>query len=517
MTFPSLKPMDPNDSHQAEGVVLAVFAPLGSDKVLSTFPDGSSQDLMQHPLVTGLLKVAECGVSVVALIDRVDEDSYLIEIPADQPQQVRTVSRWKQNMDSPHTLAGLLRHARRRYPLADMVLSMEGHGAGFLPDVDTTQLTIGHVTGDGQVQWRIGNTISEPLDSTAQPLGIIGAPILPIWCPTAPLNHPALSTWAIAAAMKWAQDDGAPKLAVVHFNNCFNMSAELLHTISPYADFATGYCNYNFFTAGEYYPNVFRRLKAQGTATREELAQWFADENRAILAAKGNHPTVGGVVQLSRMKEIAERIDDLADALLAALRGATAADRPAVVAKIEQATVAAKQYDTEAGFVLETPDELTDICSFAATLQLQDFSPHPVRSAAEALQKALDGIKRYGESDVPWVDANVQWDFSEPTLAMNIFLPDPLRKGIWDWRSPYYLDVNPDPNKPVVQPNIIDFVKITDWVDFIVEYHKDVPFIGLLPAAIPEFPVFNIKYQPPRDGGGDKPNDNCPTKPRKRW
>jgi hypothetical protein len=85
---------------------------------------------------------------------------------------------------------------------------------------------------------------------------------------------------------------------------------------------------------------------------------------------------------------------------------------------------------------------------------------------------------------------------------MNIFLPDPLRKGLWDWRSPYYLDVNPDPTRPRVQPHIIDFVKITDWVDFIIEYHKDVPFVGLLPAEIPEFPVFNARFEPPK-----RPND----------
>ena len=57
-----------------------------------------------------------------------------------------------------------------------------------------------------------------------------------------------------------------------------------------------------------------------------------------------------------------------------------------------------------------------------------------------------------------------------------------------------------------MQPHIIDFVKVTDWVDFIIEYHKDVPFVGLLPAEIPEFPVFNANFEPPRPQPG-KPND----------
>ena len=39
-----------------------------------------------------------------------------------------------------------------------------------------------------------------------------------------------------------------------------------------------------------------------------------------------------------------------------------------------------------------------------------------------------------------------------------------------------------------MQPQVIDFLKTTAWVQFIIEYHKDVPFVGILPAAIPELP-----------------------------
>src|SRR6185295_10177195 len=76
----------------------------------------------------------------------------------------------------------------------------------------------------------------------------------------------------------------------------------------------------------------------------------------------------------------------------------------------------------------------------------------------------------------------------------------PVLRGLWDWRSPFYLEVNPDPSKPLVQPHIIEFVKVTDWVDFLIEYHKGTPtdgsFVRLLPAAIPEFPVFNANFEP---------------------
>ena len=80
---------------------------------------------------------------------------------------------------------------------------------------------------------------------------------------------------------------------------------------------------------------------------------------------------------------------------------------------------------------------------------------------------------------------------------MNILCPDPSLIGLWDWRSPYYLQVVPDPALPNPQPHVIDFLKLTAWVPFIIEYHRDVPFVGLLPAAIPEYPIFNRRHTLP--------------------
>ena len=82
---------------------------------------------------------------------------------------------------------------------------------------------------------------------------------------------------------------------------------------------------------------------------------------------------------------------------------------------------------------------------------------------------------------------------------MNIFLPDPDLSGLWDWRSPFYLAVDAESDRPLVQPHVIDFLKVTDWVDFIKELHRDVPFVGLLAAVIPTFPVFNATYEPKRE------------------
>ena len=520
MELPRLKTQD-SDSAAAgtDSVLLCVYAPFCTDKVLSTYPDGQSQDLAQHPLVRNLLKVAKCGIHVAALVDRVDEDTYLVEIPAGQPARMRVTSCWKQDMSSPLNLAGFLRRAHANHPTSVLVLALEGHGAGFLPEIDGTQMTGKNITENGRIEWRVSGKESPALPAVSPMLPAV-SPMLPAVSPMLPANHMPISTWGLGDALRRAQEARVPKLAVLHFNNCFNMSVEVLHTVAPYAEYATGYINYNFFTSGDSYPDVFQKLAAAGAAHALDVANWFADGNEKVLADKGNHPTVGSVVPLWRMKEIAERIDDLADALLSAMRGASAAQRPLVVQQIREAIERARQLDTPngGGFELETPDELTDIRSLAIELKAPDFSPHPVRDAALALEKALDGLMRYGANDRPWIDEAVVWNFATNDMAMNILLPDPLRRGLWDWRSPFYMNVNPDPNAPRVQPHVIDFLKVTDWVDFIDEYHKgkdekgaEAIFKGLLAAKIPEFPVFNRKFKPTYPSEpGKPPQGNTP-------
>jgi hypothetical protein len=292
-----------------------------------------------------------------------------------------------------------------------------------------------------------------------------------------------------------------PKPAVIHFNNCFNMSVEHLHTVAPHADYATGYSNYNFFTSGTAYPLVFRHLRQAGVATREALAQWFADENGQMLRAKGNHPTIGSVVRLARLREIAQCIDALAGALLTALRPTNAASRPAVLAKVQAAVTQAQKYDTVPSYVLVSPDQVSDIGSFAAELLKHDFGTVPVQAAATALRNALSGVKRYGDVDQPWVDMTTTYNFSDANLAMNVFMPDPERKGVWDWRSPFYMASKLPPGSPNREAHPIDFLTGTRWIDFIDEYHKGLNVFALLPALAPQFPVFNQRFDPKNPGG----------------
>jgi hypothetical protein len=337
--------------------------------------------------------------------------------------------------------------------------------------------------------------VGNPTMPVGNPTLPVGNPTMPVGNPTMPTSHMVISTWALGAGLR---DAGVPKIQVIHFNNCFNMSVEVLHTVAPYAEYATGYCNYNFFSAGQAYPGVFGRLAEGDGATAEQVAKWFAEENHRVLSEAGHEPTVAGTVELARMAEIAGRVDELSDALLAALRAATPAERPVVVGKIQQAIIAAQQYDSRGDNTLEAPDELTDLDSFAAALLKIDFGPGKIAATADSLRSALAGIKQYGDDGAPWMAPDNEWNFSSKDLAMNIFLPDPLLNGLWDWRSQYYLDVNPDPTRPQRQRHVIDFLKETDWVDFLIEYHKDTPLVGLLPAQIPVTPMVHSKTDPRR-------------------
>ncbi len=500
--LPRLQPLNPKQPDGTDSVVLAVYGPFGSDAVLSRYPDSAvGVPIQRQVLVKALQRVAREGVHVSALIDLYDDDTYLVEIPALQPRAMRITSVWKQDMASPRALAGFLRRTHAVNPCAAIALALEGHGAGYIPEIDAANLTPEKTTSNGDYEWTFGAAEVRLNPAPGSPALPVFSSVLPVFSSVLPAVDLPLSTSGLAAGLRLAQRQGVPKPAVIHFNNCFNMSVEHLHTVAPHADYAAGYCNYNFFSSGETYPAVFKHLRRAGVATREALAQWFADENARPLQAKGNHPTIGGVVRLARMREIAQCIDVLSAALVSALRPANAADRPAVLAKVEAAVVKAQKYDTVPGFALSVPDQVSDIGALAAELLNHDFGAVPVHAAATALGNALKGVKRYGDVGNPWMDTNVPWDFGGRSLAMNIFLPDPERQGVWDWRSPFYMASKLPPGSPNREAHPIDFLTATRWIDFIDEYHKNLNVFTLLPALAPRFPVFNRRFDPKNPGG----------------
>jgi hypothetical protein len=505
-SLPRLHPLSPKQADGTDSVVLAVYAPFGTDAVLSRYPNSQvGIPIQQQVLVKALQRVAREGVHVSALIDLLDDDSYLVEIPALQPKAMRITSVWKQAMASPRALAGFLRRTHAVNPCSAIVLALEGHGAGYLPEIDAANLTPEKTTSNGDYEWTFSKDAVQLNPAPGSPALPVFSSVLPVFSSVLPAVDLPLSTSGLAAGLRLSQRQGVPKPAVIHFNNCFNMSAEHLHTVAPFADYATGYCNYNFFSSGTTYPDVFRRLRRAGIATREALAQWFADENARPLQAKGNHPTIGGVVRLGRMREIAQCIDALAGALVSALQPANPGDRPAALAKIQSAVVNAQKYDTVPGYALGLPDQVSDVGSLASELLKHDFGAVPVHAPATALNNALNGVKRYGDVGNPWMDIAQSWNFSDASLAINIFLPDPDRKGIWDWRSPFYMAAKQPAGAPNREANPIDFLTSTRWIDFIDEYHRNATAFALLPALAPQFPIFNQRFDPKKPGGAGQP------------
>ncbi|HEX6019422.1 MAG TPA: hypothetical protein VFZ28_15105, partial [Burkholderiaceae bacterium] len=241
-----LQPLNPKQPDDTDSVVLAVYAPFGTDAVLSRYPDATSGiPIQRQVLVKALQRVAAEGVHVSALIDLYDDDSYLVEIPALQPKAMRITSAWKQDMASPHALAGFLRRTHAVHPCSTLVLALEGHGAGYLPEVDSANLTPEKTTSNGDYEWTFGKDGARLSPSPGSPALPVFSSVLPVFSSVLPTVKLPLSTSGLAKALRLAQRQGVPRPAVIHFNNCFNMSVEHLHTVAPHADFATGYGNYN--------------------------------------------------------------------------------------------------------------------------------------------------------------------------------------------------------------------------------------------------------------------------------
>ena len=394
--LPCLLPLAAKRPDDTDSVVFAVYAPFGTDRVLSEFPDDKRKAVRQQPLVKHLLAVARQGVHVSALIDLFEDDSYLVEIPAYEPRQMAIHSAWKQRMNAPQALAGFLRRTHDRFPCSTLVLALEGHGAGYLPEIDGSAISPDSTSGSGTVVWELKSDGITPTKNGAPILAVSVYPELPVESPEfIPPNLP-LSTWALGFALRSAIKDGVPRPAVIHFNNCFNMSLEVLHTVAPHADFATGYANYNFFTAGEAYPEVFKELRAQfaksGPVTREQLAKWFATKNGALLQAKQNHPSVGATIALRRMAGVLTALNDLAKELTDALKSAGG---NGVRSLVKTAVLAAQQFDTGQTYQLEVPDQLTDLADLATQLMVR-LPTGTIHDKAEKLVKALAGVWQYG-------------------------------------------------------------------------------------------------------------------------
>lgn len=496
-----------------------VYAPFGTDAQLSSYQGAAT--VAGHPLFKALASIAKQGwANVCAYIDRVGDNTWYLQGAAGAPALLRQ-SAGKQAMDDPHALADLLQRARQAFPNTMLVLALEGHGAGYLPQLDLTRLTMAAATDGGELgplRWRDtadGGSVVQGGDG-ARPLGM-GSPLLPVGSPFVATNHRPLSTAALRLALQAGL--GGSKLAALHLNNCFNLSLELLDTVQPHARYATSYANYNFFTGGLRYPEVFR--PAGGAAPdAATLARRFAEHNRGVLPA-ADHPTTGAAVTLARLPAVTQAFAALAASLSAALT-ANPFDSPLrrpVVEAIRQALRVARHYDTWDWTRLDAHDDLVDVLSLARALQNFSADRGAVAAAATALATALKPLPlyRYGTAGWPWMIApadttppdparpGVLWNFEDPQLLLNVLCPDPVLEGWWDWRSAFYLQATPTPYQPV----LCEFMRKTGWRQFILDYHEHLSGVvteyRFRPARIPEYPLCPRPLTPSQPGQPGQP------------
>lgn len=500
-------------------IVLAVYAPFGSDENLSVLPKKTQAPIDQQEIVKQLHRVAEQGINVSALVDLFEDDTWLVEMAAGKKPAVGICSAWKQDMSRPQALAGFLRRVHARFPKSHIVLSLEGHGAGYLPELDFARL--GH---DDQTETKAGEQLrwtQSPEGTTVEPAD--GAPtlpadyrILPPTTPGFPASHLPLSSWAVSAALKSAIQCGVPRPVIVNFANCFNASVEHLHGIAKLAGYATGYANYNYFTAGITYPEVFRRFIAGGTGSAADLAALFVTVNGELLDHKGHHPLVGAMVPLARFGAISRAVDRLARELVDAMRA-----NGTVRLDIRDVAAGALQYDTDQDYDLEVPDQTIDLGGFArALLNAPQFATRTdVLKAAKDVLKAIDGLHRHGSDDDPYMNRGNRWNFSDPDLALSLFFPDPRLEGLWDWRSPFYMAGEVKPDEPPALRAQIDFLRNrpggrrAPWAEFIEVYHEGVKFTRFLPVKELVFPKFDARYDPKKDQTPNPDNPDVPGKP----
>ena len=92
--LPRLQPLSPKQPDGTDSVVLAVYAPFGSDAVLSRYPDSQvGIPIQRQVLVKALQRVAREGVHVSALID-LPSSSPAHTLPFD-----RKLAAWRQLAD----------------------------------------------------------------------------------------------------------------------------------------------------------------------------------------------------------------------------------------------------------------------------------------------------------------------------------------------------------------------------------------------------------------------------------
>jgi len=293
------------------------------------------------------------------------------------------------------TLQNFIRWARQTYPGSQhTMLSIINHGGGWAPDLgDAEQRRAAVTTQAGG--WR-----GMSLDF---------------------LSAYSLSTVNTGEVFKNLGDMG--KFDVLFFDACLMGMVETAYEVQPYAQ---------YFIAGENllwaelpYDKYLAPDVLNGLTTPRDLA--------TTIVQRYNHgskaPYTIAAVDASKLPDLRDKTNALAQALLAALPGAPVPMDDPVRARITAAYQAAQKFDYDVSLELDpTTDGYVDLADFARLLAADSGLPEAVRAAARTV---FDTIYPPGQviiaaralsGTVSTSKGVKSWDFSR-AYGLSIYLP----------------------------------------------------------------------------------------------
>jgi hypothetical protein len=409
------------------------------------------------------------NVKVYLLVDGAQNgDSRLLEIAnGDVTPTDAVMERWgveELDTSDPAVLAWFLRYARTEFPAERTVAAIIGHGVPLAPEIEwPAEVPVAQLT-------------TAAMDNS--PANAI--PPLPKehdYTPSDVTNRGYMSAVDMGVALMEATDNGANPFDVIFFDQCFQGSLEMLYEVRNSARVYVASPNYAWLVAA--YDRYLPRFTP--TASPMQMAQGIIAPYEASLNPR--HPNAIFWVRNDDLLAIAAKVNELADALLAALQAGEQS-------KIGMAAQQAKYVDTtqcgRENLQLGPPDELVGIESLGARLQEQFGvgDPYGIDTILGELQTLLGEISKFSIMGNPYLAPNVTWDFGNSLtilapLQRNVPANVAWRASIYRAETPFTATWSLFPSEHVTVTASMAFVREGRWDEFLAEWYLNLsPTVG---------------------------------------
>jgi Tol biopolymer transport system component len=305
------------------------------------------------------------------------------------------------NTGASATIRNFINWSRNTYPGSpNTMLSVIGHGGGWAPDF------IANAQPRGRALVQAGGGRGLAIDMTAaNGLGT------------------SLSTRDTGKVF-----DGLGRFDVTFFDACLMNMIESAAEIQPYTD---------YFIAGQSllwsqfpYEVYFAPENFSATTDAEALATNIVKLYNEPL--RSDEPFTVSMLEMAQLPRTIERVNSLADALLASLPASSeplSATNPVYLA-IQQAYAATQKFDYDSSFRIDPTDAYVDLAHFATQLlqPANEISP-AVDAAAQAVIDSVQGgagvpklVKQVKRNTGTPFQGALEWNFSQAN-GLSIYLP----------------------------------------------------------------------------------------------